>query len=101
MRSALLAFIEAQAWWGREGPITIEGGRAGDAAGLDRMARRDGALLADARDCRHVDPGRGGSKIGLFVARGRRRVAGRSRVGRECTLGGSSFELDIPLSTQA
>jgi TrmH family RNA methyltransferase len=99
LRSAVLAFIEAQVWWGRQGPITIEGGRAGDR--LELTVWRDGteltpsdaeALFAARR------PGTGaGSKIGLFVARGVAESQG-GRAWADVTDGRLSFRLDIPLS---
>ena len=100
VKSALLSFVEAQVWWGRRGPITIEGGRVGDR--LELTVWRDGAdltpddvagLFAARR------PGTGaGSKIGLFVARG---VAGAQggRAWADVADGRLSFHLDIPLTT--
>jgi K+-sensing histidine kinase KdpD len=102
VRSALLAFIEAQAWWGREGPITIQGGRAGDRLAL--TVWRDGTELSlDDADGLFAArrPGTGaGSKIGLFVARGVAETQG-GRAWVEVEDGRLSFHLDIPLSTQA
>ena len=100
VKSALLSFIEAQAWWGREGPITIEGGRVGDR--LQLTVWRDGTELttADAEALFAARrPGTGaGSKIGLFVARG---VAGAQggRAWADVADGRLSFHLDIPLTT--
>jgi signal transduction histidine kinase len=100
VKSALLSFIEAQAWWGREGPITIEGGRVDDR--LQLTVWRDGtelttveaeALFAARR------PGTGaGSKIGLFVTRGVA-VAQGGRAWADVADGRLSFHLDIPLAT--
>jgi light-regulated signal transduction histidine kinase (bacteriophytochrome) len=47
-RSAILSFIESQVWWGREGPITIEGRRVGRPAASHRLARWVGAHPEDA-----------------------------------------------------
>ncbi|MGZ6545713.1 MAG: TrmH family RNA methyltransferase, partial [Actinomycetota bacterium] len=46
LRSAILAFVEALVWWGREGPIVIEGGRDGDR--LDLVAWRAGTEVDPA-----------------------------------------------------
>ncbi len=102
VRSALLAFVEAQAWWGREGPITIQGGRVGDRLVL--VVWRDGTELSidDAEGLFAARrPGTGaGSKIGLFVARGVAETQG-GRAWVEVEGGRLSFHLDIPLSIQA
>jgi TrmH family RNA methyltransferase len=99
VKSAVLAFIEAQAWWGREGPITIEGGRVGDR--LELTVWRDGTELTpgDAEGlfaARRPGTG-GGSKIGLFVARGVAESQG-GRAWAEMNDGRLSFHLDMPLA---
>jgi RNA methyltransferase, TrmH family len=98
VRSAILAFIEAQAWWGREGPITIEGGRVRDR--LELMVWRDGTELTsdDAEGLFAARrPGTGaGSKIGLFVARGVAESQG-GRAWAEVSGGRLSFHLEMPL----
>jgi TrmH family RNA methyltransferase len=99
VKSAILAFIEAQAWWGREGPITIEGGRVRDR--LELIVWRDGTELTpdDAEGLFAARrPGTGaGSKIGLFVARGVAEAQG-GRSWAEVKDGRLSFHLDIPLA---
>ena len=99
VKSAILSFIEAQAWWGREGPITIEGGRVGDR--LELTVWRDGTELTpgDAEGLFAARrPGTGaGSKIGLFVARGVAEAQG-GRAWAEVKDGRLSFHLDIPLA---
>lgn len=99
VRSAILAFVEAQAWWGREGPITIEGGRAGDR--LQLTVWRDGTELTldDAEGLFAARrPGTGaGSKIGLFVARGVAETQG-GRAWADVKDGRLSFHLDLPLA---
>jgi K+-sensing histidine kinase KdpD len=100
VKSAILSFIEAQAWWGREGPITIEGGRVGDR--LQMTVWRDGTELtsvdADALFAARR-PGTGaGSKIGLFVARGVAEAQG-GRAWADVEDGRLSFHLDVPLTT--
>ena len=98
VRSAILAFVEAQAWWGREGPITIEGGRAGDR--LQLTVWRDGTELTpdDAEGLFAARrPGTGaGSKIGLFVARGVAETQG-GRAWADVKDGRLTFHLDLPL----
>ncbi|MGZ5305551.1 MAG: TrmH family RNA methyltransferase [Actinomycetota bacterium] len=99
VKSAILSFIEAQAWWGREGPITIEGGRVHDR--LELSVWRDGTELTpeDAEGLFAARrPGTGaGSKIGLFVARGVAEAQG-GRAWAEVREGRLSFHLDIPLA---
>ncbi len=79
LKTTLLAFIESQVWWAREGPIRIEGGvRDGR---LDLVVSRAGAGDLDpaAAESLYIPrrPGTGaGSKIGLFVARGVLRAQG-------------------------
>ena len=73
-----LAFIESLVWWAREGPVRVEA-RA-PRRDLRRGASRRGTdLTPDEAEALFVPrrPGEGaGSKIGLFVARGRGRGAG-------------------------
>jgi TrmH family RNA methyltransferase len=99
VRSAVLAFIEAEVWWAREGPVTIEGGRVRDR--LELTVWRDGTELKPA-DVEGLfaarRPGSGaGSKIGLFVARGVAETQG-GRAWAEVKDRRLSFHLDIPLS---
>ncbi|MEO8423508.1 MAG: TrmH family RNA methyltransferase [Actinomycetota bacterium] len=99
LKSAIIAFIEAQAWWGREGPITFEGGRVGDR--LEFAVWRDGTELS-AEDAEGLfaarRPGTGaGSKIGLFVARGVAEAQG-GRAWAEVQDARLSFKLDVPLA---
>jgi TrmH family RNA methyltransferase len=99
LRSAIVSFIEAQAWWGREGPITFEGGRVGDR--LELVVWRDGTeLTADDAEGLFAArrPGTGaGSKIGLFVARGVAEAQG-GRAWAEVERGRLSLKLDVPLA---
>ena len=102
LKSAILAFAEGLVWWGKEGPITVEGGRTEDRLrltvwrnGTDLASGDTEALFAARR------PGTGaGSKIGLFVARGVAETQG-GRVWAEVIAGRLSFHLDIPLASTA
>jgi RNA methyltransferase, TrmH family len=72
LRSVLLAFVEAQVWWAREGAVEVDG-RATDGR-LSLTVSRAGTELSQT-DAEELflprRPGAGsGSKIGLFVARG-------------------------------
>lgn len=98
LRTSIMAFVEALAWWGREGPITIEGGRVGDR--LVVTAWRDGTDLG-ARELEALFVARrpgmgGGSKIGLFVARGVAQALG-GRAWGDVTNGRLAFHLELPL----
>ena len=102
VKSAILSFIEAQAWWGREGPITIEGGPGRRPVAVDRVARRDRAHdRATRRRCsRHAGPGRARAARSVSswrAASPRRRAAAR---GQTSTDGRLSFHLDVPLASR-
>jgi signal transduction histidine kinase len=97
-KSAILSFIESQVWWGRVGPITIEGMRVGDRLHLTvwregtELTTEDAEKLFEARR-----PGTGaGSKIGLYVARGVAEAQG-GRAWAEVSGGRLSFHLETPL----
>ncbi len=71
LKTTLLSFAEALVWWCSAGPIEVHAERRGD--GLVVTAARAGATLgADELDRLFEPrrPGTGGSKIGLYVARG-------------------------------
>ncbi len=100
LKSAILAFAEGLVWWGKEGPITVEGGRVADR--LQMTVWREGTELASG-DTEALfaarRPGTGaGSKIGLYVARGVSETQG-GRVWADVTAGRLSFHLDVPLTS--
>ena len=100
LQMMLEAFVEAEAWWGTEGPIRIAGEIVRDRlrveverAGADLSAGEVEALF------RPRAPGTGaGSKIGLFVARGVADAEGGSAVASidDRVL---RFALDLPAGT--
>jgi RNA methyltransferase, TrmH family len=100
LKSAILAFAEGLVWWGKEGPITVEGGRVEDR--LQLTVWRDGTELASAETealFAARRPGTGsGSKIGLFVARGVAETQG-GRAWADVIAGRLSFHLDVPLAS--
>jgi RNA methyltransferase, TrmH family len=97
-KSAVLSFIESQVWWGREGPITIEGKRVGDRLYL--VVWREGTELTNEDAEKLFEPRRpgtgAGSKIGLYVARGVAETQG-GRAWAEVSGGRLSFHLETPL----
>jgi signal transduction histidine kinase len=98
LKTALLSFVEALVWWGREGSITIDGGRDGDLLRL-RVWRDGTELTPDDVEGLFVArrPGTGsGSKIGLFVARGVAKAQG-GRAWGEVDGERLSFYLELPL----
>lgn len=72
MKTTVLSFAETLVWWGSEGPIKVLSERRGDTVHL--VASRGGVELDDEAAeglFRPRRPGQGGgSKIGLYVARG-------------------------------
>jgi TrmH family RNA methyltransferase len=98
LQMMLEAFVEADAWWGTEGPIRVRA--SADDRGLRIDMERGGAELtqADAEALfRPRGPGSGGgSKIGLFVARGVAAAQGGS-VGVAVRDGVLRFTLELPV----
>ena len=97
LKTAILAFLEALVWWGKEGPIRVQAGRS---EGMLRMSvSRSGADLTQEQ----VEelflarrPGSGaGSKIGLFVTRGVVQAQG-GRVWGSLDGGRLTFHLEMP-----
>ena len=98
LRTAISAFVEAAAWWGREGPIVVRGERRD--GGLRLEVSRGGATIEPEEADGLFVPRRpgtgGGSKIGLFVARGLAEAQG-GRASAEVADGLLRFVLHLPL----
>ncbi|GBC86746.1 23S rRNA (uridine(2479)-2'-O)-methyltransferase [bacterium HR12] len=95
LRLMLEAVVEALVWWGREGPIRISAERRGRRLRV-RAARRGTELPPDAVEALFEPraPGTGGgSKIGLWVARGVAEAQGGTVTAR--VDGELVFELEI------
>ncbi len=99
LRSALASCIEAEVWHATEGSIQVSGERAADHVRI--RIHRDGSELPDRAAAealfRPRGPGEGGgSKLGLYVARGVAQAFGGS-VTAGTDGGGLWFELEYPL----
>jgi TrmH family RNA methyltransferase len=99
LQMILEAFVEAEVWWGTGGPIRVRG--SVDDAGLHVEVERAGAELTQGEAealFRPRGPGSGGgSKIGLFVARGVAAAQGGT-VEASSSDGVLRFTLDLPAS---
>jgi RNA methyltransferase, TrmH family len=91
------AFVEAEVWWAREGPIRVTARRTDGR--LQMEAFRAGTELSEEDAVELFQPrapGTGaGSKIGLFVAHGVAEAQGGTMV-VEVADGGLRFRLDVP-----
>ena len=98
MRTALLAFAESLVWWTSDGPISIRAERRDGR--LHVWATRHGTDLdSEAADALFAPrkPGTGGgSKMGMYVARGVAQAQG-GRAWGEVVDGTLGFHLEIPL----
>jgi TrmH family RNA methyltransferase len=98
LRTTLLAYIEAEVWWAREGDIRVEAERDADELRM-RISRAGAEVDAAGAAALFVPrkPGTGaGSKIGLFVARGVVQAQG-GRTWGEVDDGRLVFHLELPL----
>jgi signal transduction histidine kinase len=105
LQTILEGFIEALVWWTDDGPVRVSAST--EAGRLVLRACRDGARLGPD-DLRSLfgarDPGTGGgSKLGLFVARGVAVAQGGRAFAevREGTGGPLCLVLDVPLGARA
>jgi RNA methyltransferase, TrmH family len=96
LRSAVQAFVEAERWWAREGPIEVAASSQ-DGRLVVEVARSGADLAAGPEELFEARrPGSGsGSKIGLFVARGVARAQGGSATAAVAD-GRLAFRLDLP-----
>lgn len=97
-KTTLLAFAESLVWWTADGPIDVRSDRAD--AGLHVRASRAGTeLVTDAADAlfeRRAPGSGGGSKMGMYVARGVAEAQG-GRTWADVDDGVLTFHLEIPL----
>jgi TrmH family RNA methyltransferase len=98
LKTSILAFVEALVWWSHEGSVRVAGEREGDL--LHVVASRAGTELDTAQAEGLFTPRRpgqgGGSKIGLFVARGVAEAQG-GRCWAEVADDTLRFHLDLPV----
>ena len=102
LRTTLLAFVEAEVWWARDGDIVVEAEREGDLLHM-RVVRNGAEVDTAAAEQLYLPrrPGMGsGSKIGLFVARGVMGAQG-GRTWAEVVDGGLVFHLELPIPAAA
>jgi len=98
LQMILEAFVDAEAWWGTEGPIGVRG--TVDEARIRIEVERAGTRLSQQEAESLFTPrapgsGAGGSKIGLFVARGIASAQGGT-VNASVDDGVLRFRLDLP-----
>jgi RNA methyltransferase, TrmH family len=99
LKAAILAFTESLVWWTNEGPVRVDARRQGDTLHLWATRAGNADLDADAAEDLFIPrrPGEGGgSKIGLFVARGVAEAQG-GRAWAEVGQDRLEFHLELPV----
>jgi signal transduction histidine kinase len=98
LKTTIMAFVEALAWWGGEGPILV-GSAVRDGGLLVSASRGAGTSATDVDtlfEARRPGTG-GGSKIGLYVAR-RVAEAQGGRAWGELADGRLAFHVELPIA---
>ena len=98
LKTTILAFMEALVWWGREGSLLVEASLEGSFLHV-RVSREANDLTTEDAESLFIPrgPGQGGgSKIGLFVARGVAESQGGRSWG-EVVNGRLIFHAEIPV----
>ncbi len=98
LKTTILAFMEVLVWWGREGSLLVEASLEGSFLHV-RVSREASDLTTEDAESLFIPrrPGQGGgSKIGLFVARGVAESQG-GRAWGEVADGRLAFHAEIPV----
>lgn len=96
LRMAIGAFVEAEAWWASEGPIQVTAEETEGRLRVEVYRRGTDLMEEDGESLFHPRPpgAAGGSKVGLFVARGVAEAQGGTATVEVAD--GLRFRLDIP-----
>ena len=99
LKTTILAYVDSLVWWGREGPVRVEA--VNEDGLLHVTVSRAGTELTTERADALFTPRRegsgGGSKIGLFVARGVAEAQG-GRAWATVTDGRLQFHVELPVA---